>query len=420
MKYLFSIVSLILILTLSSCSHFPEKQLQTEKNFNVIIPVNVWEASLRYEKPHGIAHTDEYLIPDAKGLILLIPQWHKHPDSAVLDLINDLSTQIQEEIYIALKSLVVDFGINYIGIEGPSTKNIDLNSKFFMFINELEKEKNEMTDIHETMLQDEANPYILKIMQKGVTFCSAYTERLIKLQSASLRIKKEFGSDVILSGIENTKEKEDALKIFHIRNHAYAHLLYLLYLDHAKKNNVKLSNLVNSTNILNYSFLKSKLMMMSKKPSGLDHRINMYLSLNALRARNEKGYDPLKHFYEILRFTALYNSFIEKINFDITDRESDENIFADVKDLEKMKNIFKKVQSEFQKHVKNNREIVVVKNVSEEMTEKNLTCGIIIFGAAHKNLISQFNQAGYSVLVLKTPTVMQESLKDKDEVMLLQ
>lgn len=354
------------------------------------------------------------LVDNPRGLILFVPQYHKSPFQAVLNRSNDLSVRIQDEIYQVLESLTANFDVNHIFIEGLDINDAESEEKWLAFLNRLEKLRDDMIEIVNGLSAEEKSFYDKEysLIKKGTAFADYYVDRIIKLQDASLRVKKKF-SQVVIDGAEDMSMNENAFAVMNKSRQAYSHLVYLLAMKNPEIRDSVTRLGMNSSTIFWWPAVRSSLRMMSQKPFAVSETLQFYLmhkSYQNLRSGNHRYIDT----GSFLQFSILFKEFEKMIEFDIPEVDDNfQNIYSNITDVDEMLKIYKDLIAEEDKNIFDNREMPVVENMKSQFKNEELQVAVLVFGAGHKKLVPALNKAGFSVITLQTSSVKAEEDKNK-------
>jgi hypothetical protein len=363
----------------------------------------------------GVAEAFPYFVDNPKGLILFIPQLHRSFGSTVLDPVNNNSAKVQQEIFVVLEALVGEFNVPYIGVEGETVRVVERDHSLIDYLNRLLSNYQEIKQINDRLCgfddSKDKKPELVnvcKLMQLGVDFAEHYYHALEELEEASIRIKRgPIGDQVMIAGIENVFDNYNAYELYQRQSELMAQITYLELKEYDKKYGTSFADSLTEDKVRLYYRIATWLETDKFKPPVLSAKINLVL-LDYLKKKDSLGTD-LDFLRSVLLFNRAYSRFKLLVELDTGKAPSGHlvwNRYSRITDLEELWRIKKRIEKQLKRVIYTKREKTAVDIVSEIFKKNQFQVGVVIFGSAHtENFIKAFNQSGYSIIVLMTPSI---------------
>lgn len=377
-----------------------------------------------------VGSVSSYPVQNSWGTVLLIPQFHRYPGTALADSSNDSAQVAQSQIYDIMSYVNKQYGIKFAMAEGdlygpvPNEKitsltdKISLRNEFSSGLDQLKKE-----------IGDNPSPADQQLLNDS-TRLLATLDREIILQGAPYKLKAE-GGNVNLYGSEVKSTQDKSATI--VRNY--------IYLQDREKTLVQ-GNISQSSGLL--SMLKSgksqAVGALSVNPLNLGSQMNFGTQVGVgsktnstlaklyqqLLSRTQNGGNSLESDFitvesqasasgdsSLLGVLAKLRDTYYKIKDNQVKGElsanknspsRQDNPYSGITDSNVIKSKLNESEKQIQSVVIDQRNVETAENFAQGLKAENTDIGFLQFGAGHEaGLIEQLNKQGLSVVVV-TPT----------------
>ena len=404
------IVKVDVVHSLSNLSaNIPTKQLAG--NFDL--------KDIRSFKGLPVTSIKYYDVPNSKGTVIFIPQYHLNPGSSSDDSKNDSAQKNQEEIFKILENLHQKFNIELVMMEGELFGEVPVD-KIALIASKVEK-RNDLAAscelLEKAFNKQSLSPSVEKSLLKGVDQQIAKTDREILLAGAPLKLKIENSTgnnNVILYGSEN-KDTQDESRVV-VRDYIYLQDR-MDQLNNLSRVGQSTSNSSNSSlrtaNTLSLGNNGDNWLNLLEKLISYDPLGGAFRTLESIAI--SKGNTDLG---DLLKKTeSLYSDLAEggKIQIASSSNASagpsrSDNPYSSMIDKTQINNLMKQDEEKINSIVIDRRNRETAENFAKALNLENKKIGILQFGAGYEQgMVEELKKQGLSVVVITSSEVSKRN-----------
>ncbi len=360
-----------------------------------------------------VGKVENFPVPDAKGTVILIPQIHRNPGSAVNDPSNDNAQVAQEQIYDIEKYLNEKYGINLILLEGEvegkvPQKEIDTMKEKLRTGDNLAAGIKDLQASTDPNVDPSAKAKVIQELEQVLN----NLDRDIVLKGGAYRLAAQ-GNNVDLYGAEITSTREKSTDI--VRNYVYLN-------DRINSLNAPQTAELNLNSVLGLNS--------SGSSAGLPQSFNSATLLQLLQNLGNQQNSQSGVFQDVTnlentananndsRLAGDLNSIDQSLNTLRTIDQADaqaaasapsrsDNPYNNISDKAKLEQMLKQSEQQIQTTIVDQRNQDAVRVTSDTLKNTNNRVAVLQFGAGHEQgMVKDFNDKGYSVIVVTPNEVL--------------